>query len=226
MAPQELATLLRQKPQYKFVALDYIATAAKAAHQLTVGYKTAVTEHRGRYYAVGNTAQRLPRQVRLLLFGDSHWEIDICGAHYELMRRHCQTCGVHCDLLPIGQTRAQLHASLSRHIDGADLDQLVKAWPLVVINSATPNEGIAYLGNRLQRDPAPDLVCLAREIYAASRYTMNHPPAWRPSMEARSGRSAPFHFFEVIAQHVAWEAFSFLQTQIGFHSAIWLHDGF
>ena len=76
-APQEIGALLRQRPHYKFVTSDYIATSTKSAHRLVAGYKPAVSTRGGRYYAVGNTAQRLPRQVRILLFGDSHWEIDM-----------------------------------------------------------------------------------------------------------------------------------------------------
>ena len=37
---------------------------------------------------------------------------------------------------------------------------------------------------------------------------------------------APFHFFEVLEQHVTWAAHSFLQPRVGFTSAIWLRDGF
>ena len=69
--------------------MDYIALAVSSSHCLSVGYKPTVDALGGRFYSVGNAAQRLPRQVRLLLFGNSHWEIGISGAHYELMRRQC-----------------------------------------------------------------------------------------------------------------------------------------
>ena len=104
--------------------MDYVAASAKSAHRLTVGYKPAILG--GKYYAVGNTAQRLPRQVRLLLFGSSHWEIDISGAHYELMRRHCRAAEVHLDLLPIAQVRARLREVFTRQTATMDIDQLVK----------------------------------------------------------------------------------------------------
>ena len=91
--PQEMHVLLRTHPHYKWVAMDYIALAVSSSHCLSVGYKPTVDALGGRFYSVGNAAQRLPRQVRLLLFGNSHWEIDISGAHYELMRRQCKTNG-------------------------------------------------------------------------------------------------------------------------------------
>ena len=62
------------------------------------------------------------------------------GAHYELMRRHCKTAGVHLGLLPIAQARSELRESFTEQAAIADVDQLVKTWPLVIINSATPQE--------------------------------------------------------------------------------------
>ena len=125
-APQELSTLLRLQPHYKFVTLDYLTASVASAHRLTVGYKPTVIAQGGRYYAVGNTAQRLPRQVRLLLFGNSHWEIDISGAHYELMRRLCKAVEVHLDLPPITQARLSLREAIGNQVAEGDIDQLVK----------------------------------------------------------------------------------------------------
>ena len=92
----------------------------------------------GRFYSVGNAAQRLPRQVRLLLFGNSHWEIDISGAHYELMRRQCKMDEVHLALQPIAQMRDYLRGALQTYIAEDEIGPLVKTWPPVIINSATP----------------------------------------------------------------------------------------
>ena len=225
-APQEPYTLLRLHPHYKCISLDYIASAVAASHRLTVGYKPTIDALGGRYYAVGNTAQRLPRQVRLLLFGSSHWEIDISGAHYELMRRHGKTAAVHLDLPPIAQARERLRDAISTQFAGGDVEPLIKTWPLVIINSATPQEAVEYLRKSLISEPPPSLVCFAREVFAASRYAMHHPPPWCPPVADQGGRGAPFHFFEVLEQHVTWAAYSFLQPRVGFTSAIWLHDGF
>ena len=224
--PQEMHTLLRRHPHYKWVAMDYIALAVSSSHCLNVGYKPTVNSMGGRFYSVGNAAQRLPRQVRLLLFGNSHWEIDISGAHYELMRRQCRAAEVHLTLLPIAQMRSYLTRALSAQIAENDISLLVKTWPLVIINSATPQEAIEYLKKRIQTEPSHHLVSFAREVFAASRYAMHHPPSWCPSGPERTGRGAPFHYFEVLEQQVTWAAYSFLQPRVGFVSAIWLHDGF
>ena len=224
--PQEMHALLRRHPHYKWVAMDYIALAVSSSHRLSVGYKPTVDSTGGRFYSVGNAAQRLPRQVRLLLFGNSHWEIDISGAHYELMRRQCRAAEVHLSLLPITQMRSYLTRALRAQIAETDISLLVKTWPLVIINSAAPQEAIEYLNKRIQMEPSHHLVSFAREVFAASRYAMHHPPSWCPSGPERTGRGAPFHYFEVLEQQVAWAAYSFLQPRVGFVSAIWLHDGF
>ena len=218
-APPELHTLLRLHPHYKFISLDYIDC-------LSVGYKPTIDAFGGRYYAVGNAAQRLPRQVRLLLFGNSHWEIDISGAHYELMRRQCKAAAVHLGLPPIAQAREYLREALSTHVAEGSVESVVKTWPLVIINSATPQEAIEYLKKRFTGELSYSLVSFAREVFSASRYVMNHPPPWCPPVADGSGRGAPFHFFEVLEQRVTWAAYSFLQPRVGFTSAIWLHDGF
>ena len=131
-------------------AMDYIALAVSSSHCLSVGYKPTVDALGGRFYSVGNAAQRLPRQVRLLLFGNSHWEMDISGAHYELMRRQCKTAEVHLALLPIAQVRDYLRGALRAHIAENEIGPLAKTWPLIIINSATPQEAIEYLKKRIQ----------------------------------------------------------------------------
>ena len=224
--PQELHVLLRRHPHYKWVAMDYIALAVSSSHCLSVGYKPTVDALGGRFYSVGNAAQRLPRQVRLLLFGNSHWEIDISGAHYELMRRQCKTNKVHLTLQPVAQMRDYLRGALRAYLAEDEIGSLVKTWPLVILNSATPQEAIEYLKKRIQVEPSGQLVSFAREVFAASRYAMHHPPPWCPTGPVRTGRGAPFHYFEVLEQQVTWAAYSFLQPRVGFASAIWLRDGF
>ena len=87
VAPEELAVLLSQMIHNIRVVQDYLATARCSEGGLAIGYKPSSDDGCGRFYAIGSAAQQLPRQARLLLFGDDHCEIDISGAHYELTRR-------------------------------------------------------------------------------------------------------------------------------------------
>ena len=92
------------------------------------------------------------------------------------MRRHCKTAAVHLDLPPIAQARERLREALSTQFAGGDVEPLVKTWPPVIIKSATPQEAVEYLRKRLISEPPPSLVRFAREVFAASRYAMHHPP--------------------------------------------------
>ena len=53
---------------------------------LTVEYLTPANDASGRMYATQIRAQRLPRELRLLIHGSTHKEVDLTGAHYEIIR--------------------------------------------------------------------------------------------------------------------------------------------
>lgn len=130
-APDMLATLLRQSERNRQAIQDYLTTAGNHHRDVVVGYKPSSPDGLGRYYAVGYAAQRLPREVRLLLFGADHYELDISGAHYELTRRLCALAGVHRCLRPIHQTRTWLREVLTPLEGLADppaVDTLIKRW--------------------------------------------------------------------------------------------------
>ena len=225
-----LAQIISQLKSQGNAVQDYLA-ARSCEGTLTVGYKPSSGDGLGRFYTVGPAAQQLPRKVRLLLFGHNHCEIDISGAHYELVRRCCAQTGAHGSLPPIQATREWLKAVLTPPDPQALSDTyegLVKKWPLVIINSDTPQEALAFLSRQLPhlaQPLPPEIIRFALELHAASRYVINRPPTWCPARERDRSRAAPFRFFETLEQHLTWAAYSFLQPIIGFHSAIWLHDG-
>ena len=230
--PNGLSQLLSRIPRQAHTVQDYLNIARSHSEALTIGYKPSAFDGQGRFYAVGPSAQHLPRQVRLLLFGGSHCEIDISGAHYELTRRFCALANVHRALPPIHDLRNWLRQLLELSDPSVFLDNgesMVKKWPLVVINSADPQEAMVYLTRQLPQlaDQVPAaLRGFAYELHAASRYLLHNPPAWCPVRERDRSRATPFRFFEVLEQHLAWTAYMFLQAQVGFSSVIWLHDGF
>ena len=231
-ASEELATLMSQMKHNFGIAQDYLATARSNEGRLTIGYKPSSSDGYGRFYAVGSAAQQLPRRARLLLFGNSHCEIDISGAHYELARRYCAQAGAHVSLLPIHRIRDWLRVVLmppANQASPGDFEGLIKRWPLVGINSDSPQEALAFLSRQLPYLPGhlpPDLTRFAYELHAASRYVMHHPPPWCPARVCNRSRAAPFRYYETLEQHLTWAAYNFLQSLVGFHSAIWLHDGF
>ena len=231
-SPEGLDSLLSLQTSHVNAVSSYLTVARSRACKLTVGYKPSSSDGLGRFYTVGSAAQQLPRRIRLLLFGQNHCEIDMSGAHYELARRCCAQAGVHVSLLPIQNTREWLRTVLmppDQRVCSEDLEGLVKKWPLVVINSDTPREALAFLSRQLPHLPPhlpPELIRFALELHAASRYVINNPPTWCPTRERDRSRAAPFRFFETMEQHVTWTAYRYLQPLVGFHSAIWLHNGF
>ena len=231
-APPQLSRLLQSAAHSRQYVQDYLATAGNQQRSLTVGYKTSSADGKGRFYAVGAAAQRLPRKVRLLLFGEDHYEIDISGAHYELTRRCCVTSGVHLTLPPVQAARDWLHEQFGAAVtDEASAIHvaLVKTWPLVIINSGTPQEAVSYLQRQLPHLGNQQLVQATRfayELHAASRFVMDNPPPWGIVRTSERTRADPFRFFEQLEQQLTWAAYSFLQPLLGFRSVIWLHDGF
>ena len=227
-----LDSLLLQHKSHTNAVGDYLAIARGGNGKLIVGYKPSSCDGRGRFYTVGAAAQQLPRQIRLLLFGHTHCEIDISGAHYELTRRCCAQAGVHSSLLPVQKVREWLQVVLAppdQLTCPVYLEGLIKKWPLVVINSASPREALAFLSRQLPyliHSHLPELTRFAFELHAASRFVMNNPPTWCSGRECDRSRAAPFRLFETLEQHLTWAAYSYLQPLVGFHSTIWLHDGF
>ena len=72
--------------QYKQLLTDIALFSRKGSKPFSVEYIAAAEDGMGRLYARQSCAQRLLRILRTILYGDSHWEVDISGAHYELLR--------------------------------------------------------------------------------------------------------------------------------------------
>ena len=60
----------------------------KGQKAMSVEYIAAASDGKGRLYARQLGAQRLPRDLRLLIYGETHMEVD---THYELTRKVCNT---------------------------------------------------------------------------------------------------------------------------------------
>ena len=75
-------TLLRQ-----LLGSHVAAATGMFKKALCVEYVAAAQGGHGRLYARQVSAQSLSRDARCLLYGQSHKEIDMSGAHYEILRR-------------------------------------------------------------------------------------------------------------------------------------------
>ena len=83
----QLAACLRWNNGSHVAAIRSLALATRnVTTSLTVEYLTPANDASGRLYATQICAQKLPRELRLLIYGRTHKEVDLTGAHYELIR--------------------------------------------------------------------------------------------------------------------------------------------
>ena len=124
-----------------------VKAIALATHQgkraMSVEYISAATDGKGRLYARQISAQTLPRDLQSLLYGATHKEVDMSGAHYELIRAMCASKS----LPPVRELRLWLQQAWSARLtdEGADeVQRAIKLFPLRVINSGA-TRALAHL---------------------------------------------------------------------------------
>jgi hypothetical protein len=104
-------------------------TAGLTQPRIVEDTATAI-DNRGRLYGRGPCAQRLPRKARLLIFGNTHQEIDMIGAFYEIMRRICND-----EQLPDTHKLRDALAQLLGFLPREHLLTTLKRHPLIVMNA-------------------------------------------------------------------------------------------
>jgi len=117
-------------------------------------------------YAHGDSAQRVPRGFRLLLYGDTHVELDMTGAFYELTRRLAQSrLGRGGMLPPIAALRARLRQVFTQLVtrNQEDLETVVKKWPLFALNGSH-QQLATWVYHKIGVELPYDLVELANHI--------------------------------------------------------------
>ena len=142
------------------------------------------TDGRGRLYpqyARQISAQSLPRELRLLAYGATHKEVDMSGAHYELIRAMCASES----LPPVRTLRQKLRLAwgLEQTTDGeSQLHRAVKLFPVRVINCGATQALASVI--RMKLPIPPWLSALAYELEAArDATTTNMLAVVRPWME-------------------------------------------
>ena len=196
-----------------------LLTATKTCTSLlAVEYVASAEDGVGRLYARQFSAQRVPRSLRLVAYGLGHQEVDMTGAHYEIVPRSIEGC----TLPPIKQLRALLREEW-RQANCHECDDAVKKWPLYVINGGIQAAEGLFLRQQLITTPA--INAIAYDLTAAcAAFTETVSPHFRSHLPTC------FHnrsFFA--AEHVeclAMQTFLVqLQQRVTLHSVIWLHDG-
>ena len=173
---------------------------------LTVEYLTPANDASGRLYATQICAQRLPRELRLLLYGCNHKEVDLTGAHYELIR--AMTGSV---------TLPPTHLLRSRLRETWAVDHIR------VINSGA-TRALKHLSDQ-GLDIPPWIEAFAFDLEAARDvFTAHVRREARPRVEALAKNR---HFFAAEAIEAIFMQLFLLEVRkrSDTPSIIWLHDG-
>ena len=75
----------KHQPVLKY--LRALVQGTKYLPSLAITYRPTSPDRKDRLYPCPLGAQRLPRAIRTLLFGSSHYEIDLIGSHYQLFQK-------------------------------------------------------------------------------------------------------------------------------------------
>ena len=199
-------------------AAHLLMATRSGAGPLAVEYVASAEDGCGRLYARQFAGQYVPRSLRLAVYGRGHKEVDMIGAHYEIIRRSIEGC----TLPPILQLRALLRAEWNRH-DEQEREEAFKKWPIYVING-----GVGTAAGLLQSRQfmvSPTVLQLAYELEAArDAFTSTMMSKYRARLVSTFSNRA-FYAIEHI-ECLAMQTFlRQLQMRNTVCSVIWLHDG-
>ena len=191
---------------------------------MSVEYIASDADGRGRLYARHTCAQSLPtRGLRLLLYGATHKEVDMSGAHYELIRALCASRSLP-SVHELRRWLQQLWSSRLESADAAAVQHTIKLFPIRVINCGSA-QALAYL-IRLTLPVPSWLAAFAYELEAARNAFTSHIQAvirQRLEVEFRNR-----HFYAVEAvEGIVMQLFLLeVRKRCLVPSILWLHDGF
>ena len=165
--------LLRQhltlSPQHRTLVESYLAPYSTQRPCIEVPYASRSDDGLGRKYCLTVGGQRLPKEVRLLLFGKTHVEVDLKGSFYELVRRLSLSLLPQCTPLPtIDELRHLLASDPYIRAVREKCTDTIKRLPLRVINS-TIDATYYYLNTIVQGTPGPVTNDVLRRLRAQSQ---------------------------------------------------------
>ena len=194
------------------------ASTHKITRPLCVEYIASNADGLGRLYAQQACGQKLPKLIRKLVYGRTHKEVDMSGAHYEIIRRLLQSPS----LPPVGVFRSYLQEAWGPELDEEKRTEIKRA-ALRIINTSAAAAATYYASTGL---PLPSkVIALSYELEAARDTVRNE---WasrlRPQLQ---GTYANRNFFvlEEIEQHFMTAFLQEIQMRVYDASILWLHDG-
>ena len=184
---------------------------------LCVEYVAAAEDGHGRLYARQVSAQSLSRDARCLLYGQSHKEIDMSGAHYEILRRSAGA--------PLLPDIALLREIITGDCQGSgeDFDAFVKLLPIRLLNSGA-DRALSHARERGYY-PSDRVVSLFREIETLQNIHLPSVLATRRPTLTVSFRNRNYHACETVESQFMHCFYCNLCMRTQVTTAIWLHDG-
>ena len=213
---------MSQAPLHKANLLSYLAKGGQLEGARLVSYTPRSLDNQGRIYAVSGGAQLLPKNLRLLIFGRDHYEVDMIGAFYEIVRRKLINADpVAPALPPIDELRLRLRQALGAF--GRQDEGLVKRITSMAINMSPAAFQMWVVSEGLEGILAPlrwVFVLLQLQTGAAVATTL---------ASLRSGpfglREQAFRALECIEFGIMYRFVELLTQHSSLASLIWLHDG-
>ena len=217
---------LTLSPQHRILIESYLAPYSTQYPSIEIPYSSRSGDGLGRRYCLTVGGQRLPKEVRLLLFGRTHAEVDLKGSFYELVRRlSLRFLPQQAPLPTIDELRHLLANDPYIRAVGEKCPQTIKRLPLRVINS-TIDATYYYLETIVQGSPGPVTNDILRRLWSRSQMLTEHLlPLVRPTHQTQESDSA-FRLFEHFESLIVEDTIRAIIARHPTQSLVWLHDGF
>ena len=184
---------------------------ALATQKLTRGHVE------GRLYAKQSCAQYLPKPVRAFIYAQAHQEVDMAGAHYELIRRYVNSSSLpHIELL-----RSTL-ADIWGEDACVDSGNIIKMFPVRAINAGAPAT-LRFL-QKHHLAVAGFVSTVAFDLDAAKVVCADDVLRLRPELQT-TYTNRYFYACEYLEMQVMSRFVKAIQIRYRCASTIWLHDG-
>ena len=227
-----LAAYLQQHPTHRQDLVRYLAKyrAHACATGLKITYWRTSSDGKGRYYAQGPAAQRLPKELRTLLYGRTHTEIDVIGAFYEIIRRTALTLGTTEDaerpppIPDVEQARHIIEQELLRQRPQGHAAPVAKRLLHIAIN-ATITTAAKYITEQhyTYTQPISALIAIVHQVATlVCKYLQDNPTTHRLHSTARNSHF--FHLEGIEATYISHIIDGLQQAQPR-SSIVLLHDG-
>ena len=213
-------------PHHRQLIESYLSPCLPQNCSIEIGYSPKAADNHGRRYCCTIGGQRLPRAVRLLLFGRNHCEVDLKGSFYELVRRLGLLFAP--DLVPlptIDEFRAQLARDPYIQKVEAICPDTIKQLPLRIINSSL-DATYRYLSSIVDDFPSASVSAILCQLWSLSTtLTTQLLPRFRPEFLVNHNDSA-FRLLEHFEAIIVEDTIRALIARHPTQSLVWLHDGF